>query len=140
MLTISSKAGAGRDSSPHGSVRLIERLPMVTSLVIRSEQTCSVVSGLRLSPVGDFLPELLRRQQSPQPAQFLITQPARSRYPPDQQGDPVRAHVQDVLAALDAPKFTDGEVTEWYGRRDQRTNEQTTRYGQRGRCHEHARS
>ena len=54
---------------------------MVTSLVIRSEQTCPVVLVSLSSRVGDFLAELLRRQQSPQPGQFLITQPARRRYP-----------------------------------------------------------
>ncbi len=39
MLRISSNAGVGSDSSPHGSVRLIDMLPIVTSVVIWSAQT-----------------------------------------------------------------------------------------------------
>jgi len=39
MLMISSNAGAGEASVPQGPVRLIQRLPMVTSVVIWSEHT-----------------------------------------------------------------------------------------------------
>jgi hypothetical protein len=39
MLRISSKAGVRSDPSPHGSVRLIDKPPIVTSVVIWSVQT-----------------------------------------------------------------------------------------------------
>jgi hypothetical protein len=89
---------------------------------------------------GDFLAELLGCQQRPQPAQFLITQPARGRCARDQQRDTVGAYVQDVLATIDTPELTDREVAERFGRHGQGTNGRTTRYGKRGCCYEHTHS
>jgi hypothetical protein len=115
MLRISSKAGVRSDPSPHGSVRLIDKPPIVTSVVIWSVQTGAGACDFRCASRATSCLNCLEEQRL-ELLQRLLAQPTGGRHARDQQRHAVCPHVQDVLAAVNATELTHREVAERLGR------------------------
>ena len=107
MLRISSKAGVRSDPSPHGSVRLIDKPPIVSSVMIWSVQTGAGACDFRCaSRATSCLNCLEVNNVWSRCSACSLNRPAAG----------MREISSAVLAAVNATELTHREVAERLGR------------------------